>query len=129
MSQTTVQISNLNGLLTASQKSVKIASGDSIVFSAPPDSSATLFFSPACSSILSPAPSGPMTITAGESRSFTFTSDAPGAYSVFFESDPSTAPGVFPLGNSSELVLGTDPNQIGFEVIGTGGTKTGFVGG
>ena len=95
MANTVITISMENGVLAPSQPSVSAVQGDTVTFSA--SDSATLFFSPGAVSILSPAPSAPVSIASGGKTAFTFTSSKPGAYSVFFEPNASTPPPGFPV--------------------------------
>lgn len=102
-----------NGVLVPSQPSVPAVQGNTVTFSAPSDS-ATLFFSPGAVSILSPAPSGPVSIASGGKTTFTFTSSKPGAYSVFFEPNAATPPPGYPVRPSNLLMLEIDTSHVGF---------------
>ena len=113
MANTDITISKKDGVLVPSQSSVPAVQGNTVTFSAQSDS-ATLFFSPEAASILSPAPSAPVSIAAGGKTAFTFTSSKPGAYSVFFEPNASTPPANFPVRPSNLLLLEIDTRGIGF---------------
>ncbi|MGD0366738.1 MAG: hypothetical protein ABSA94_04735 [Acidobacteriaceae bacterium] len=121
MANTVITISMENGVLVPSQPSVPAVQGNTVTFSAPGDS-ATLFFSPGAVSILSPAPSGPVSIASGGKTAFTFTSSKPGAYSVFFEPNASSPPANFPVRPSNLLLLEIDTSHVGFG--GPGGNPT-----
>jgi hypothetical protein len=54
---------------------------------------------------LSPKPASPFPIAAEGKATFTFSSSKPGAYSVFFGGNSSSAPSSFPAGISEELLL------------------------
>lgn len=123
MANTDITISKKDGVLVPSQNSVPAVQGNTVTFSAQSDS-ATLFFSPDAVSILSPAPSAPVTIAAGGKSAFTFTSSKPGAYSVYFEPNASTPPANFPVRPSNLLLLEIDTRGIGFGGPG-GGPQTG----
>jgi len=113
MASTTITISSQDGVLVPSQPSVPVASGDTVTFSSQ-GVSATLFFSPGAIAILNPSPSAPVTIAAGGNTSFTFTSSAPGAYSVYFEPNASSPPASFPVQPSNLLLLEIDTSHVGF---------------
>jgi hypothetical protein len=113
MANTDISISSKDGALVPSQNSVSAVQGNTVTFSAP-SVSATLFFSPDAVSILSPAPSAPVSIPAGGKTAFTFTSSKPGAYSVFFEPNASSPPANFPVRASNLLLLEIDTSQVGF---------------
>jgi len=119
MANTDVTISKQDGALVPSQPSIPVVPGNTVTFSTQGDS-ATLFFSPDAISILSPAPSAPVTIAAGGKTAFTFGASKPGAYSVFFEPNASTPPASFPVRPSNLLFLEIDTRGIGFG--GPGGT-------
>ena len=123
MANTVITISMENGVLVPSQPSVPAVQGNTVTFSAPRDS-ATLFFSPGAVSILSPAPSGPVSIASGGKTSYTFNSSKPGAYSVFFEPNASSPPANFPVRPSNLLLLEIDTSHVGFGGPG-GGPQSG----
>jgi plastocyanin len=119
MASTTITISSQDGVLVPSQPSVPAVNGDTITFSAQ-GVSATLFFSPGAIPILNPSPSAPVTIAAGGSTSFTFTSSNSGAYSVYFEPNASSPPASFPVQPSNLLLLEIDTSHVGFGGPGDG---------
>ncbi len=122
MANTDITISKQDGVLVPSQHSVPVVQGDTVTFSTKSDS-ATLFFSPDAVSILSPAPSAPVTIAAGGKTVFTFTAAKTGAYSVFFEPNASSPPSGFPVRTSNLLLLEIDPSHVNFGGPG-GGPQT-----
>ena len=122
MANTDITISKKDGVLVPSQSSVPAVQGNTVTFYAQSDS-ATLFFSPDAVSILSPAPSAPVSIGAGGKTAFTFTSSKPGAYSVFFEPNASSPPANFPVRPSNLLLLEIDPSHVNFG--GPGNPTTG----
>src|SRR5579863_6816472 len=73
------------GVYIPAVAAVSVVSGDTISFSTSDGSPIQLFFSPDAMSVLLPAPANPFSIPAGQKASFSFTSSAPGSYSVFFE--------------------------------------------
>lgn len=109
MANTDIIISSRGGVLVPSQPSVPVVEGDTIGFSTAAGMAATLFFSPDAAAILDPAPAGPVAIPAGGSTSFTFTSTAEGAYSVFLGSK---VPIRFPLQRSNLLLLESEVAQV-----------------
>lgn len=125
MAHTQITLSNDNGVLMPSQSSVPVVQGDSVAFSASDGTAVMLFFSPDAGAILSPAPSGPAAVPVGGSTTFTFTSSAQGAYSVFFGLNASGAPDSFSTAVSSQLKLGIDINEIEFDVAPPRGPRTG----
>jgi hypothetical protein len=104
MANTDITLVNDGGVLVPSAASVPAVSGDSVSFSTNDGSPVVLFFSPDATSILSPKPSNPFSIAAGKAV-FTFSSSAPGAYSVYFGLNPESGPGSFPNEISHSLVL------------------------
>ena len=123
MANTDITISKKEGVLVPSQSSVPAVQGNTVTFSSQ-NVSATLFFSPDAVSILSPAPSAPVSIAAGGKTAFTFTSSKPGAYSVYFEPNASSPPASFPVRPSNLLLLEIDTSGVGFGGPG-GATQTG----
>ncbi len=113
MATTAISLTNNQGVLTPSQPSVAVTSGDTITFSTIDGSSAYLFFSPGAAAVLSPAPSTPTKVSS-TAVSFTFTSSAPGAYSVFFETSADATPPDFPVIPSGQLALEIDVTGVGF---------------
>jgi hypothetical protein len=105
MAHTNITISNEEGSLVASAPSVSVVHGDTIVFSTNDGSSVVLFFSPGAVSVLSPVPSGPITVAGAETAKFTFTSSEAGAYSVIFRTSHAPVPTQFPVRESNELLL------------------------
>ena len=108
MAHTDITITNDAGVLVPSSSSVPVVDGDTVAFSTTDGSSVVLFFSPGAVSVLSPVPSGPVTIAGGEDASFTFTSSEEGAYSVFFKTSGAPAPSHFPVRESNQLLLEID---------------------
>jgi len=82
--------------------------------------------------VLSPAPSQAVTVAQGATVTFTFTSSAPGAYSVYLGRSVSAGPARFPSEPSRSLLLQSAFSDtlttVTFEALGTGGPKTGLVG-
>jgi hypothetical protein len=120
MAHTDVTLTNDSGVLVPSLPSVPVTSGDSIAFSTN-NGAAFLFFSPDAAAALSPAPTGPVEVDSSKPASFTFTSSEPGAYSVFFEANASSAPSSFPVRQSNLLLLEIDDSGTNF-----GGPSTGM---
>src|SRR5271163_1727834 len=97
MAQTDILLTETDGVFSPSQSEVPVVKGDTITFSTSGGSQVALFFSPGAVPVLSPAPSVPMLLAAGQKAKFTFTSSDAGAYSVFFEKNASTPPAYFPV--------------------------------
>jgi hypothetical protein len=91
---------------------------DTVAFSTNDGSSVVLFFSPGAVSVLSPVPSGPITVAGKEMAKFTFTSSDAGAYSVIFRTGHAPAPTHFPVRESNELLLHV---ETGHGTFGGGG--------
>lgn len=96
------------GVYVPAVAAVPVVSGDTVSFSTSDGSPVQLFFSPGAMSVLSPMSANPFTIPAGQKASFSFTSSAPGAYSVFFEPQGNSPHSNFPTGVSQQLQLETD---------------------
>jgi hypothetical protein len=105
MANTNIKLLHDGGIFVPSTPSVPVASGTSVSFATSDGAPVVLFFSPAAASILSPNPSSAYPIAAGGKAVFTFSSSNPGAYSVFFGSDPKSVPSGFPQRTSQELLL------------------------
>lgn len=125
MANTDVTVASKDGVLVPSQFSVPVSENDTIGFSTSEPNGVYLFFSPDAAAVLSPTPSSPVSVSAGTTASFTFKSSQPGAYSVYFGADASSAPACFPAASSNLLLLEVALDQIGFSVIGGSGPKTG----
>jgi hypothetical protein len=107
MAHTFINITEDGGGLVPSQSSVSVVQGDSIAFSAP-GLNAALFFSPGAISVLSPSPAAAVPLNHGHPARFTFTSSAPGAYSVFLGANTGAATPDFPEDQSNQLMIGAD---------------------
>jgi hypothetical protein len=123
MAHTDIIITDEQGVFTPSQPQVSVVKGDSISFSASGAVPVALFFSSGAVAVLSPAPSVPTLLGAGEKAEFTFTSSDAGAYSVFFEKDASEPPAYFPVRPSNVLLLEIDTShsKFGGSEVGTRG--------
>jgi plastocyanin len=106
MANTDVTLVNESGVYVPSTQSVNVVSGDTISFASNDGSAVLLFFSPDAASVLAPKPVNPLPIAAGEKAVFSFSSSAPGAYSVFCGPTPDAAPANFSGDISSTLFLG-----------------------
>jgi plastocyanin len=113
MATTAISLKKNQGVLVPSQPSVPVTSGDTITFATSDGTPAYLFFSPGATAVLSPAPASPVEVSA-TAASFTFTSSAPGAYSVFFETSADAAVPDFPVLPSGLLLLEIDTTGLGF---------------
>jgi hypothetical protein len=114
MAHTEVFLSNDAGVLVPSLPSVAVSNGDTVAFSISGDGPAYAFFSPGATAVLSPAPSSPVALSSSNPTVFTFTSSAPGSYSVFFETNATAPVPDFPGGVSNLLVLEVDTAGAGF---------------
>lgn len=105
MANSNVLLIDNNGVYVPSQPSVAVNAGDTISFATSDGSAVLLFFSSDAASVLSPAPGSAFQLAAGATASFTFTSSAPGAYSVYFGASSDSAPASFPTQVSQQLLL------------------------
>lgn len=78
MAQHEVVIRNEMGMRLPSTPKVPVTAGGQIKFTAAPGADSALFFSPKAAANLSPAPNGPVTVSAGESVTFTFQEEIAG---------------------------------------------------
>jgi hypothetical protein len=106
MANTDVTLLNESGVYLPNTQSVNVVSGDTISFSTNDGSAVLLFFSPDATSVLTPKPASPFPIHAGGKAVFSFSSSAPGAYSMFCGATPDGAPANFPSETSNALFLG-----------------------
>ncbi len=111
MAHTDITLIDSDGILVPSADSVPVVSGDTVSFSTSDGSPAFAFFSPDAIAALSPQPASPFAIAAGQKADFTFSSSAPGAYSVFFGVPGGSAPGKFPTDRSQALRLEVDTSD------------------
>jgi hypothetical protein len=114
MAHSEILLKQADGIFVPSRSQGSVVTGDTVTFSTADGSQVALFFSPGAVAVLSPAPSVPMVLAAGEKADFTFTSSSTGAYSVFFEKDASQAPAHFPVKPSNQLLLEIDTSHSGF---------------
>ncbi len=105
MANTDVTLVNDSGVYVPSTPSVNVVSGDTISFATNDGSAVLLFFSPDTVSVLAPKPVSPLPIAAGGKAVFSFSSSAPGAFSVFCGPTPDAAPANFPGNISNTLFL------------------------
>jgi len=105
MANTDVKLVHTNGSYVPSVASVRVVNGDTVSFSTDDGSSALAYFSPDALSVLSPKPANPASVGGAGQAKFSFSSSSPGAYSVFFAADSSSAPSSYPAGNSQTLLL------------------------
>lgn len=108
MAHTDIKLIDSDGILVPSSDSVPVVNGDTVSFSTSDGHPAFAFFSPDAISALSPRPASPFPIAAGKKADFTFSSSAPGAYSVYFGVTGGSAPGKFPTDRSQALRLEVD---------------------
>lgn len=94
-----------NGVYVPNLPSVAVVAGDTVSFATSDGSAVLLFFSSDAASVLSPAPGNSFQLAAGATASFTFTSSASGAYSVYFGASGDSAPSSFPTQVSQNLML------------------------
>jgi hypothetical protein len=104
-STTDITLVNDSGTFVPSLASVSVVDGDIVTFSTSDGSPFVLFFSPAAALVLSPQIYGPLPLGSNGKGIFTFTSSAPGAYSVFFSGDIRAVPSTYPSQVSHELFL------------------------
>lgn len=112
MAHTEISLLAEDGSYIPSVGSISVVSGDSFSISTSDGNPGYLFFSPDAAAILSPAPGSAYALAQGGKASFSFTSSAGGAYSVFFGSAANTPPSAFSSSQS---------NQLYFEVSAYGG--------
>ena len=105
MANTDVTLVHEDGTYVPSVASVAVVNGDTVSFSTDDGTQALAYFSPDALSLLSPTPANPATIGAAGTAAFSFTSSGPGAYSVFFAAQGSSAPPTYPAGSSQNLLL------------------------
>jgi len=105
MVNTDVTLVNNGGTYVPSTQSVNVVSGNTISFETSDGSAVLLFFSPGAASVLTPKPVGAFPIAAGGRAVFSFSSSAPGAYSMYCGSTPDSAPANFPSAVSNALFL------------------------
>ena len=79
---------------------VPVAEGDTVTITAS-GGPVTLYFSPGCLTLLSPAPDATTTLSNGETLTFTFTSSNPGNYMVDISSDASQHPHFLPMSSKT----------------------------
>jgi len=84
MANTTISLTQEDGLIAPNSFEVPVVQGDTIDFVAPSDSPAVLSLSPDAIAALSPSPASPLQLSASERVSFTFSTSSPGAYSILF---------------------------------------------
>lgn len=114
MAHTEVFLSNDAGVLIPSLSSVAVSKGDTVAFSIKGTGTAFAFFSPGATSVLSPAPSSPVSLSSQHPTVFTFTSSEAGSYAVFFEASAEAPVPNFPGGVSNLLHLAIDSDGAGF---------------
>ena len=105
MANTDVTLVHENGAYVPSVASVPVVTGDTVSFSTDDGTEALAYFSPDALSLLSPTPANPATVGSAGTAAFSFTSSGPGAYSVLFAADASSAPSRYPTGSSQNLQL------------------------
>jgi hypothetical protein len=96
MANTDVKLEPSEGTFVPSLQTVNVAGGDTITLHNNGGGPAFLFFSPDALRLLSLKPGGPPSIAGGGKAVFTFSSSAPGAYSVYFAASSDMAPPGFP---------------------------------
>ncbi len=122
MANNDVTFVNESGVYVPSIQSVNVVSGDTISFATNDGSAVLLFFSPDAVSVLAPKPVNPFPMAAGARAVFSFSSSAPGAYSVFCGPTPDAAPASFPGNISNTLFLAVSSTVVPTfdEKMGTG---------
>jgi len=80
MATTHILIRDELGLRVPSEPSVKVVSGDSVVFTADSGADSSLYFSQSSAEILTPAPDFPVSLPAGASVTYTFVTPSGHAY-------------------------------------------------
>jgi plastocyanin len=93
MAQTSV---NIDSNQMANPNAVPVAEGDIVTITAS-GGPVTLYFSPDCLKLLSPAPSATATVSNGETLTFTFTTSNPGNYMVDISLDAGQHPHFLPM--------------------------------
>ena len=102
MANTTITLTQEDGVIVPSGDVVSVVQGDTIDFVGASDSPAVLTFSPDAISALSPSPASPLQLAASQQVSFTFSTSNPGAYSIMFSQQPGPVPQI-PAGSSTSL--------------------------
>jgi plastocyanin len=122
MANTDITLVNDGGTYVPSTQSVNVVSGNTISFATNDGSAVLLFFSPGATSVLTPKPAGAFPIAAGGRAVFSFSSSAPGAYSMYCGSTPNSAPANFPSAVSNALFLEVSSSVVPSfnEKMGTG---------
>jgi hypothetical protein len=122
MSTTTVTLNEDSmGLCVPSVKSVPIATGAQIMFTAAQGVNAVLYFSPATAAILSPAPGASVALSPGQSITYTISSVGSAAYGVLTQPPQFQAPHFFDFGAPQTppvLVIQPGMGGIAFGVAG-----------
>jgi hypothetical protein len=113
MSSTIITLTSEQGAVSPSQPTVPVNTGETVSFATGDGSTAYLFFSPDAASILSPAPASPVAVSTAP-VTFSFTSSAPGAYSVYLETSATVSLPEFPAVSSTGLALLIDLSNITF---------------
>lgn len=102
MATTIILIRDELGLRVPSVPSVKVVSGDSVVFTADSGADSSLYFSQSCAEILTPAPASPVSLAAGASVTYTVGTPLGHAYGVIVQASVDSAPTEFDLGPPAE---------------------------
>jgi hypothetical protein len=128
MSTTTVVLNYDGlGLCVPSVKSVPLARGEHVTFTAAQGVNAMLYFSPATAAILSPAPGASVSLSPGQSATYKVSSVGAEVYGVYTQSPQLTAPKFFDFGppqHPAVLVIEPGMGGIGFSVA-SGPPQTG----
>ena len=96
MANTDVKLQPSEGTFVPSLQTVNVVSGDTLTVQNNGGGPAFLFFSPDAVKLLSLKAGAPPSIPGGEKAVFTFSSSAPGAYSVYFGASSDMVPPGFP---------------------------------
>lgn len=115
MAHTDITLNAEDGNYIPSVGSITVVSGDSFSITTSDGKPGYLFFSPAAAAVLALGPGSGTPLAQSGKASFTFTSSAVGAYSVFFGDSASTPPATFSSSQSNQLyfevsVYGGDPS-------------------
>jgi len=105
MTTTSVLIQDELGLRVPSVASVGVVSGDGVTFTAGPGADSSLYFSQAAASVLTPAPSSPVSLASGASVTYTFGSPSGQAYGVIVQTPGDPAPTDFDFGPPADPPL------------------------
>jgi hypothetical protein len=125
MAHTDIAITNQDGNLIADMSSLTVTAGHTFSIAAS-GGGVVLFFSPDVIQVLSPQPSGPVTIDDGGQTAFAFTSSGDGAYRIAFgTADVLEHPGFSDLpsnGSTLEIVVVMPPRAVAAATNPRGGT-------